>query len=539
MALKALMLKKKISDARKSLTELETREAELATREAELEKSIEEAESEEERAAVDEAIGEFEADKAKAADEREGLEKTIADLESELAEEERNNQNTEPIDEPAQPEETRKADITMARRNEFFERMTVQERTEFVSRDDVKAYLGEVREAIAQKRALTNVGLTIPQVMLGLLRENILNYSKLYRHVDVRPVSGNGRAVVMGAIPEAIWTDCCGNLNELDLAFADVELGCWKVGGYFAVCNATLEDSDIDLASELMTALGQAIGKALDKAILYGSGSRMPLGIVTRLAQTSEPAGYPATARPWQDLHTTNIFTTSATGQALFQAIVTDFGAAKGKYSRGEVVHIMNETTYTYLMTQAMSFNANGTLVSAVGGTMPVIGGVIEVISDVPDYNIISGYPDLYILAERAGEKFASSEHVKFLADQTVIKGTARYDGQPAIAEGFVVIAVNNQSASTSVSFAPDDANSVQTIALNTQAATVVKDSTIQLKAYTAPGSGEVAWTSSNTAKATVGSTTGIVTGVASGNTTITATCNGLSATCAVTVTTE
>ena len=187
---------------------------------------------------------------------------------------------------------------------------------------------------------------------MGMINENIEDYSKLYRHVTVRPIGGTGRQVIMGTVPEAIWTDCCANLNELSLVFNDVELDCFKVGAYFAVCNATMEDADIDLAAELMTALGQAIGMALDKAILYGrnaSGTqKMPQGIVSRLVQTAAPTGYPATARPWADLHTTNIITVPAatTGAALIAAIVTASGAAKGKYSRGEKVWVMNETTY-------------------------------------------------------------------------------------------------------------------------------------------------------------------------------------------------
>ena len=426
----------------------------------------------------------------------------------------------------------------MNTRSKIFRKMTAQERDAMFARQDVKDWLQENRSAIREKRALQNVGLTIPTVMLGVLRENIEEFSKLYKHVNVRPVAGDGRMIVMGTFPEAVWTDCCANLNELDLGFSDVEVNCWKVGGFIAVCNANLEDSDIDLAAEILTALGQAIGRALDKAILYGTGSRMPLGIVPRLAQTSAPADYPATARAWADLHTSNIKSISATGTDLFKTLVVNFGAAKGKYSRGEIVHVMNETTYTYLMGQAMSVNAAGGIVTAVDGTMPVIGGIIEVLDFVPDYQVISGYFDLYLLAERAGQKFASSEHVKFLADQTVFKGTARYDGLPVIAEGFVLQAVNSQSAVTSKDFAADDANAVTSIMMNTATASVVVSGTTQLVAFTAPGSGTVSWASSNTGKATVNSS-GLVTGVASGSATVTATCNGLTASCAVTVTTE
>ena len=266
----------------------------------------------------------------------------------------------------------------------------------------------------------------------------------------------------MGTIPEGVWTDCCANLNELSLTFNDAEVFCWKVGGFFAVCNAQLEDSDIDLASELLTAIGQAIGLALDKAILYGTGTKMPLGIVTRLAQTSQPADYSATERTWVDLHTTNIKainSASMTAAELMAAIVTDFGAAKGKYSRGEKVWVMNETTYTALMAKTIATTADGAIVAGVSDRMPVVGGVIEVLDFVPDNVIIGGYFDTYLLAERAGQKFATSEHVRFLADQTVFKGTARYDGKPVIAEAFVALGINNTTPNATMTFAPDTAN--------------------------------------------------------------------------------
>ena len=62
-------------------------------------------------------------------------------------------------------------------------------------------------------------------------------------------------------------------------------------------------------------------------------------------------------------------------------------------------------------------------------------------------------------VAERAGMSLATSEHVRFVEDQTVFKGTARYDGKPAIAEAFVVFAINGATATTSMAFAQDKAN--------------------------------------------------------------------------------
>ena len=537
MALKVLRLRKKLNDAMKVLEELRAKDAEFEQREAELEKSIEEAQNAEDSKLVDGEIEKFENEKAEHAAEKEKLEAEVRELEESLAAEEAAQETNAPAAEPVEEKREEIKTMSMNRRSAMFGK-SEQERSAFFERDDVKAYLGEVRTAMKEKRALTNVGLTIPEVFLGILRENLENYSKLYKHANVKPLSGDGRMVIQGTIPEAVWTECCANLNELDLAFNDVEVGCNKVAGFFAICNAVLEDSDVDLAAELMTALGQSIGIALDKAILFGTGNHMPLGIVTRLAQTSEPGSYPATARPWVDLHTTNIKTiaNSVTGKALFQAFMINSAAAKGKYSRGEKVWVMNELTYNWIRAQAMEVDAAGAIVSSVNGTMPVVGGIIEVLDFVPNYVIIGGYMDLYLLAERSGKKFAQSEHVRFLGDQTVFKGTARYDGQPAIAEGFVAIGVNGAEPSDSMSFAGDTANSVHGVKISKTTATVADGATVQLKAETYPVKGTITWASSNTTYATV-DTTGKVTGEAQGSAIITATCGEYSASCEVTVT--
>lgn len=456
MALRTLMLKKSLDDKRAAFEKLTARSEELEKREKDLEAAIEEVTTQEERDAVSEEIEKFDADKADFEAEKKKLEDEIRGLEEELDSLEK---AKEVKPEPEKAPEERKENKHMETRKFF--RMNTQERDAFFAREDVQHFLGEVRSCIREKRALSNVGLTIPEVMLGLIRENIMEYSKLYKHVNVRQISGEGREIVMGTIPEAVWTDCCANLNELDLSFFDAEVDCWKVGGYFAVCNANLEDSDIALASEILTAIGQAIGLALDKAILYGTGTRMPLGVVTRLVQTAAPADYPATARPWADLHSSNIVSIAAgTEDAdLFKEIVLALGAAKSNYSRGTKVWVMNETTYTTLVANAMTIDANGAIVSGVSGSMPVVGGTIEVLNFIPDNVIIAGYFDLYLLAERAGTKFASSEHVRFLQDQTVFKGTARYDGLPVISEAFVAIGLGGTTPNATMTFAADTAN--------------------------------------------------------------------------------
>ena len=465
MALKAIMLRRSIDKKTEELNNLRAKDAEFATREAELETAINEADTAEAEQAVSEEVEKFEGEKEAHEAEKKRLQEEIDGLEAELKELE-DKQDGIPGDEggPENREGKERSKRTMDRRKFFG--MDMQERQAFVANKNVQAFLERVRQiGMAEnmsKRAVTGADLTIPTEILDLIRENIMDYSKLIRRVRLRPVSGKARQTVMGTIPEAVWTEMCAKLNEIDFGFTQTEVDGYKVGGVIYICRATLEDSDLDLAAEIIEALAIAIGIALDKAILYGLGTKMPLGIVTRLAQQSAPANYPATARPWQDLHSTHLVTIESTdaGLEFFKAIVTAGGLAANKYARGVKFWAMNETTYTKIKVEAMNFNAAGAIVSVQDGTMPVAGGDIIVLSDdvIPDNNIVAGYGELYLLAERAGSEFARSDEYRFAEDQVAFKGTARYDGEPVIAEGFIAIGLG-AAPQTSMAFAGDTAN--------------------------------------------------------------------------------
>lgn len=443
--LKALMLRKKIDDANKVLATLRETETQLQTREADLEKDIAEASSDEERAAVEAAIGQFEADKAENEKAIDDLTRGISEMENELAEIEAHQEIT-PAAEPEAPAadttRTTKEVNHMAVRG--FKAMTMEQRAAFVEREDVKTFIERAREMMQNKRAVTGAGYLIPEVVLDLIRENIEEYSKLINRVRLVRVSGTARQPIMGVIPEAVWTEMCANLNELDFSFTKVEVDGYKVGGYVAVCNASIEDSDVNLLQELITGIGQAIGLALDKAILFGTGTKMPTGIWTSLTADQKKT-----------------IASSATGVAFFQAILAASAAAKGKYSRGGKFWAMNETTYTKVLSESISINAAGAIVAGATDTLPIVGGDIVVLDFVPDNMIIGGYGDLYLLAERAGTEIATSEHVRFLADETVIKGTARYDGKVVIPAAFVAMGLGAAPSASGVTFAEDTANAV------------------------------------------------------------------------------
>ena len=462
MALRALMIGKKLESKRAELEGLRSKETEFEKREAELEEALKEAQTEEETDEVgveaekfDKEKEEYEATKAKLVEEIEGLEKEL--------EEER---SKSPIDagNKKTPSKVRNEGREMEIRSGIFKGMTTETRNEFVAAPEMKEFLTQVRSMVATKRSVSGAELTIPTLALEILRNNLDRYSKLLSYVRVKKVKGKARQTISGTVPEGIWTEAVGKLNELSFTFNQVELDGYKVGGYIPIPNSTLEDSDINLATEILEALAQAIGYAVDKAILYGTGVKMPLGVVTRLNQAVQPDNWGSHNKPWTNLVTSNILKLSLlakTGAEFFADLIVNLGKAKEDYSDGKKFWCMNSTTKTTIMSKAIAFNAAAALTSSVNDEMPVIGGKIITLPFMSDNEIVGGYGSLYTLAEREGGQFAQSEHAMFIEDQTVFKGTARYDGTPVIGEGFVAINFGNVAVATSKTFAADAANTV------------------------------------------------------------------------------
>ncbi|WP_227397352.1 phage major capsid protein [Jeotgalibacillus aurantiacus] len=473
MALKQLMLNKKIDQRKKLLEDLRAKDEDFKTRSEQLEQAIEEAESDEEVATVEEEAEAFEKDQTDHESEKNRLQGEIDELEKELEE---LNQNAPKNKEDEQRSagtqiQTRTQSgeaIGMKVNKGFFKGMERSAATHFVERQEVKKFLVDIREGNIlsekqmEKRNVQGAELGIPEIVLSLIRDNLHRYSKLINRVNLRRLSGKARQNIVGDIPEAVWTEACAKLNELDLKFHQIQMDGYKVGGYIPVCNATLEDTDFDLANEILDALGQAMGLAIDKAILYGTGAKMPVGIVTRLAETAEPSYWGQNEKPWVNLSTTNIGQVAgADAKTLFANLVRFSGKAKANYGNGAKFWAMNENTYTELQALMVEFNAAGAIVSSLNNTMPVIGGEIVVLPFMADGDIVGGYGSHYILAERSGSTFAVSEHVQFIEDNTVYKATSRYDGRSISGNGFVAMNIKGTAPATSVAFAPDEANEV------------------------------------------------------------------------------
>lgn len=486
--LRVLMLRRSIDAKKAELAALERKDAEFKTREAELELAINEVEpgNAEQETAVSAEIDTYEADKSAHDVAKQQLSTDIQGLEAELEEIERNaprsstpeKKTTEKVRGDTNMEINIRA---LPKTRRAFDALPAEQRNAILAQEDTKTFLSRLRGMKGQARAITGAELTIPVVFLDLISENMFRYSKLLNRVRVRNVSGQARQTIAGTVPEAVWTEMCGAINELSFVFNQVTLDGYKVAGYVPVCNSLLEDNDINLASWIVEMLSESVGLAMDKAILYGKGSasRMPLGIVTRLAQESAPSDYPANAPAWEDLHETNILKIggdNVTGAQFWSALMTATGATYTRYNRGTMFWAMNSKTYATLKSKLITFTATGDIVANLFGSLPIVTGDIDVLEFIPDGDIIGGYGDLYLLAQRSGMSIESSYEVQFLQDNTVFRAKQRADGIPIIPGAFVAININNQAVTTAMDFAADTANDAQLADLALNGATISFD---------------------------------------------------------------
>ena len=482
MALKILMLRSKMDRLNKELEALREKDAEFATREAELEQAVNEAATEEEEKVVADNVDQFEGEKQAHDERKSALEQEINAIEGQIKEIEANaptrgnNPTTNPESKHNERGETNKMNIanirSLPKSQRVFDALSGEQRQAILADNTMQEFLRELRSMKGQQRAVSGAELTIPVVMLDLIAENMYRYSKLLNRVRVRNVRGEARQTIAGTVPEAVWTEMCGAINELSFVFNQITLDGYKVAGFVPVCNSILEDNDVNLAGWIVEMLSEAVGLAMDKAILYGKGaaSKMPLGIVTRLAQTAQPSDYPANAPAWENLSTSNVIKidgTTSTGAEFWAQLMEAIGNTYTRYSRGEMFWAMNSKTYAKLRSKLITFTATGDVVANLYGTLPVITGNVDVLEFIPDGDIIGGYGDLYLLALRSGMTIESSREVQFIQDNTVFKGKQRADGMPVIPGAFVAININNVNVTTAMDFAADTANDAQLSALS------------------------------------------------------------------------
>ena len=485
-ALRVLVLNSEITALRAQLTPLEQTRDGFAAREEQLRQAlseITETSTDAERSAVSAAVDAFENDRSANAAEIARIQGEIDTRSAEIARLEA--EQTPPPAAPAvSNSDTRNNDHherSFVPMNNTTERrwfgLTYAERDALIAKDTTRDFLQRFRALREQQNSATGAELGIPTELMQILRDLTYQNSKLWPYVHSESIRGHSRQNIVGTGAEAVWTEMLANINEISLDFTQLEMDGYMLAGYMAISNAVLQDdADLQLLTSILNAMGEANARALDKAIVYGTGKKMPVGFVTRLAAETTPTWWNNDQGEFTDLHTSHILKLdidSTSGAAFFGTLVEALGIADPKYSDGRVFWVMNRKTHIRLMAKALAFNAAAAITAGINNTFPIVGGDIVELEFMADNDIAGGFGSLMRMAEREGLSIASSDIPLFLRNMTVYRSIGRYDGKPARGEAFVMVNFHNTAPTTSISFAPDYENSqIGTLIVTTAAGT-------------------------------------------------------------------
>ncbi|EGO2729452.1 phage major capsid protein [Enterococcus faecalis] len=418
MALKQIMLQRKITSKTELLRSLEEKDAEFKTREKNLEAAIEEAETEEEQQAVEDEVNKFNEEKEPHDQQKKELEEEIRSLQEEL----------DGLNEkkPTGKGEERKMGDKKETRNKNL--------MDYHERSDVKEFYDELRERL-QMRANGQVlpdgpsgaELIIPDIIVNRIRERIGDFTTLYPLVDKVIAKGRVKLILDVDTSEATWLEMRGALpEEDDSKLTAVEFDGFKIGRIVYIDNSLLEDSVINLDGYLTKRIARSIAKGLDKAIVTGTGKddKQPDGILPKI-----PGKNKVTKKP------------------TYEELIPVLGLIDtGEDATGEIVAVMHrQTYYNRIATLTLHVNSNGVdVVQLPNLAEPNFLGLKVVFNNyLPQDKILFGVFDKYTLVERESVRVDMSGHYKFREDQTAVRGLGRYDGKPVLPEAFVEVTLD------------------------------------------------------------------------------------------------
>lgn len=223
MALKQLMLAKKIEQRKSTLEELIAKEEGFKTRADELEQSINEAKSEEEVSAVEAEIEKLEQEKQAMSDEKSNLEKEIADIEKEIEE---LNQNT--------PQNNNGGQRKMNNNLEVREGINSYVRTK-----------GQVREGFTS----VDGGALIPEELLKPqeVPEDVVDLSKLVNVAKVNSGAGKYPVIKKSGSKMTSVAELAKNPELAKPTITEVPYDIDTYRGYIPVSQESIDDADFDV----------------------------------------------------------------------------------------------------------------------------------------------------------------------------------------------------------------------------------------------------------------------------------------------------
>lgn len=279
-----------------------------------------------------------------------------------------------------------------------------------------------------EERALTtaagSAGAAVPTQTLNMIIDKLRQTSALFPRINVSYVPGNLSLVVANAKNAAVWKAEGTDGTPADDTVVEVNLTGYELIKLVEI-SAAAQAMTIDAFEAYISAeIGRQMAIAIENAILNGSGSGEPTGILTGIT--------------WDANNST---TWAAGGQVGYDNLVDGLALLPTMY-HNNAVFVMNRKMLfggirkikTTDEQPVFTYNPQDPARNAILG-YPVI-----VDDYMPDDTILLGDFSYYYWNFSQAPQIETSREAAFRSGKVVYRGLAVADGKPALAEAFVKI---------------------------------------------------------------------------------------------------
>lgn len=277
-----------------------------------------------------------------------------------------------------------------------------------------------------EQRALTtasgSAGGAVPTTTLNQIIDKLRQTSALYNFITVSFVPGNLSFVVANAKTSANWKVEGNAGTPADDTVVTVTLGGYEIIKLVEI-SAAASSMTIDAFESYISAeIGRQLSIAFEKAIVEGTGSGEPTGILTGITWGAGNTSEYATNVGYDD--------------------VVDALALLPTMYHQTAVFVMNRKMLFGGIRKAKS--TDGLPIFAYNpqdrAAMTILGYPVVLNDYMPDDTILFGDFSYYRMNFSQAPTIEASREAGFTSGKTVYRGLAVADGKPALAEAFVKI---------------------------------------------------------------------------------------------------
>jgi HK97 family phage major capsid protein len=275
-------------------------------------------------------------------------------------------------------------------------------------------------------------GYLVAQQRVEGIRERMYETGQLLNRVNKQPIGAGFNGVKLFAVDEAsradgsrfggvrvYWTAEAGEKLPSRPKFREIDLKLKKVAGLVYLTDELLQDA-VALEAYINRVLPLELMFAVENSIIYGTGAGMPLGFINSGAAVT--------------------VTRTTAGTITYEDIMAMWSRMWAP-SRSTAVWLIDQSIESKLYGMSLAIGVGGIPVYMPAGGIsgapfstlfgrPVIpyehGAALGTPGDIALVD-----PSQYTLIDKGGVQSASSIHVRFIFDETVLRFVYRVDGAP------------------------------------------------------------------------------------------------------------